>query len=302
MTTFTNARLFSCGTHVEPSRGEPHSAGWPLLYPVGDLALLIDFAGGGPAANAASRGVADFHDAGTNDAGTHAAGAHAAGARVSPGIAGGAHALVLALDAAITRAGIAGIVECIPAYASLLVTYDPAVIGIERLSARLRELLASPSPAIAERRRWRVPVAYGGAFGPDLDLVARHCGMNADAVVAAHSGATYVIAMFGFLPGFAYLSGLPAELAVPRRATPRTRVAEGGIGIGGDQTAIGSVAGPSGWHQIGRTPVRSFVPNRQPVAFLGVGDEVELYPVDAATFADMEAAAMAGEIVAERCP
>lgn len=271
---------------MDPSGRQPHGDGWPRLHPVGDLALLIDFAGSGTAATAAPPGAADVHAAWTS---------------ASHGIPGGAHALVLALDAAISRAGIAGIVECVPAYASLLVSYDPPVIGIERLSARLRELLATASPALVERRRWRIPVTYGGAFGPDLDLVARHCGMSADAVVATHSGAAYTIAMFGFLPGFAYLSGLPATLAVPRRATPRTRVAEGGIGIGGGQTAIGSVAGPSGWHQIGRTPVRSFVPNRHPVVFLGVGDEIEFQAIDAATFSDMEAAAMAGEIVAERC-
>ncbi|MBL8566891.1 MAG: 5-oxoprolinase subunit PxpB [Hyphomicrobiaceae bacterium] len=209
------------------------------------------------------------------------------------------HARVLALDAAVTRNKVAGVVECIVAYASLLVCYDPLATTPEALAATLRKLLGEQSGAGPRRRSWRVPVCYGGSHGPDLAEVAARCGSSADDIVVMHASACYTVAMFGFLPGFAYLAGLPDHLAVPRRATPRTRVPEGGIGIGGAQTAIGSVAGPSGWHQIGRTPVRTFAPSRQPVTFLDIGDEIHFVAIDSTRFALMAAAAEHGELVAE---
>lgn len=234
----------------------------PVLKPVGDRALLVDFTATGERAAILER--------------------------------------VLALDQAITRARVEGIVETIVAYASLLVCYDPLRLAPERLAALIGTWLGWRQTAPGRVRRWRIPVAYGGEHGPDLELVARHCGLTPAEVIAAHASAAYRVAMFGFLPGFAYLEGLPAGLAVPRRATPRARVGEGGIGIGGAQTAIGSIAGPSGWHQIGRTPVRTFSPDRQPVTFLDPGDEIEIVRIDAADFAVLGAAAAAGELVAER--
>ncbi len=209
------------------------------------------------------------------------------------------HARVLALDAAITRNEVAGVVECIVAYASLLVCYDPLATTPEELTATLRTLLGEQAGADPRRRTWRVPVCYGGSHGPDLAEVAARCGLSSDDVIELHASARYTVAMFGFLPGFAYLAGLPDHLAVPRRATPRTRVPEGGIGIGGAQTAIGSVAGPSGWHQIGRTPVRTFAPSRQPVTFLDIGDEIRFVAIDSTRFARLAAAAEHGDLVAE---
>lgn len=209
-------------------------------------------------------------------------------------------ARVLALDRALTHSPPPGFVEAIPAYASLLVAYDPTVIDAGDMAERVVRLLTAPDGTPALRRRWRVPVAYGGAFGPDLDCVAERLRATPDAVIAAHAGASYTVAMLGFLPGFAYLSGLPEWLAVPRRTTPRQRVAAGGIGIGGAQTAIGSIEGPSGWHQIGRTPVRTFDPNREPVSFIEPGDAIEFVPIDAAAFHELEAKAAAGALAAER--
>lgn len=207
---------------------------------------------------------------------------------------------VMSLDAAIERAGLPGVVESIVSYASLLVVYEPAEIALEILQHRLAQLAADAVALVPpRRRRWRVPVVYGGEFGPDLEFVASRCGMTADEAVAAHLEPRYEIAMFGFLPGFAYLAGLPSALAVPRRANPRTRVPAGGIGIGGAQTAIGSVAGPSGWHQIGRTPLRMFDVGRQPVVLFDIGDEIEMYAIGGAEFETLARRAEAGEPVAE---
>jgi inhibitor of KinA len=117
-------------------------------------------------------------------------------------------------------------------------------------------------------------------------------------VVALHSGATYRIYMYGFAPGFAYLGGLPEELAISRRATPRPRAEANSLLIAGGQALIATVQMPTGWHVLGRTPERFFSIARDPVVLAAVGDEVRFDPVDEPTFADLAARAEAGEVIA----
>jgi KipI family sensor histidine kinase inhibitor len=209
-------------------------------------------------------------------------------------------ARIMALDRALTRAAIPGVIETIVAYTSVLVVFDAATVDFEHLLAQVRASIDVEAQPTRASRAWRIPVAYGGEMGFDLDRVAAHCAMSPAEVVAAHAGARYTIAMFGFLPGFAYLAGLPPCLAVPRRATPRERVPAGSIAIGGAQTAIGSIEGPSGWHVIARTPIPTFDPTRYPVTIFEPGDEIRFVPVGAQAFADLQARASRGEMLAER--
>jgi KipI family sensor histidine kinase inhibitor len=206
---------------------------------------------------------------------------------------------VLAFDQLVAAAALPGVVETVPTYRSLLVHYDPLQTSHAALAAALLALAARPRPGVATARRWRVPVAYGGAFGIDLEDVAKRHGVTPDEVVARHVAAEYFVAMVGFTPGFAYLSGLDPTLATPRRDSPRLQTPAGTIHIGGAQAAIQCLAGPSGWHLLGRTPVRSFLPGRDPVFLIAPGDAVRFHAIDAATFAAMDRAAAAGEIVAE---
>ncbi len=112
-------------------------------------------------------------------------------------------------------------------------------------------------------------------------------------------GSIYRVYMIGFLPGFVYLGGLDPTLATPRRAQPRARIPAGSIAIGGAQTAIGSIEGPSGWHLLGRTPVRSYDPSRTPAFLFAAGDEIVFEPVDPTGWAALDQAAAAGDPVAE---
>ena len=207
---------------------------------------------------------------------------------------------VSTLDRALLRHPPRGFIETVTAYRTLLVSCAPTVSHFEAISRAVLAACRSGSAAIYTRRRWRIPVAYGGAFGIDLADVAERLGTDQERIVDTHANAHYTVAMIGFLPGFAYLTGLPGWLALPRRATPRPLVPAGGIAIGGAQTAIGSIAGPSGWHQIGRTPVVAFDRAREPVTFLEAGDEIVLHRIDAAEFTRLAQAAADGEIVAER--
>ena len=211
----------------------------------------------------------------------------------------GANRSVLALDRSLARAPIAGVTEAVPTYRSLLVHYDPVQIDFGTLSERLLALAQSPGEATASARRWRIPVAYGGEHGIDLEDVAKALNTTPEDIVARHVAGNYRVAMIGFTPGWSYLSGLEKSLHVPRRQNPRLLTPAGTISLGGVQTGVQCLAGPSGWHLLGRTPVRTYQLHRDPTFLLEPGDYVTFSHIDAKTFAEQDRAAEAGEIVAE---
>lgn len=206
---------------------------------------------------------------------------------------------VLALDRTLAREPISGVTETVPTYRSLLVHYDPAQIDFDTLSKKLAELGQQPVPPTENARRWRIPVVYGGEHGIDLEDVAKTLGTAPDEIVARHIAGDYRVAMIGFTPGWSYLSGLQDTLQMPRRQNPRLLTPSGTISIGGIQTGVQCLAGPSGWHLLGRTAVRTYQLHRDPIFLLEPGDHVTFSVVDAKTFSEQDRAAEHGEIVAE---
>ncbi len=207
--------------------------------------------------------------------------------------------LVLALDAALARDPPHGLIETVPTYRSLLIQFDPVETDYAALERRLLALCRKLEPQTIAARRWRVPVLYGGDAGIDLgDLAAAH-GLSEEDVVRLHSAAVYRVYMIGFMPGFAYLGGLDPRLHRPRRPEPRLVIPAQSISIGGAQTAISTVEGPSGWHLIGRTPVRGFQRGREPVFLFEAGDEIVFVPITAVEWDALDRAAAAGEPVAQ---
>lgn len=218
------------------------------------------------------------------------AGESAVLARLGEGIAPAINARVVALAAALEEAPPAGMVECVPGYASLLVTLDPLATSAAEIADAVR---------VAAARTWRarrqptgrlvsIPVHYGGEHGADLVEVARVLGCSPDEVIRGHSEAEYRVYFLGFLAGFPYLGGLPESLAVPRLAVPRTRVPAGSVAIAERQTGIYPVASPGGWRVIGRTPLRLFDVQRDPPALLAPSDRVRFVPVADAPAHDMD--------------
>lgn len=116
-----------------------------------------------------------------------------------------------------------------------------------------------------------VPTYYDGA---DLDAVARLWGMTSAEVVATHTGTDFVVAFCGFSPGFAYCTGLPVDLAVPRHDTPRARVPAGSVGLAGEFTGIYPTASPGGWQLLGHTELELWDPDRDVPATLPPGTGV----------------------------
>jgi 5-oxoprolinase (ATP-hydrolysing) subunit B len=206
---------------------------------------------------------------------------------------------VLALDRVLAREQVSGVTETVPTYRSLLVHYDPLQIGFEALSKKLLLLTQQTLPPVTKARRWRVPVVYGGEHGIDLEDTAKALKSTPDDLIAAHVAGDYRVAMIGFTPGWSYLSGLSERLHMPRRHNPRLLTPSGTVSIGGVQTGVQCLAGPSGWHLLGRTPVRTYQLHRDPIFLLHPGDRVTFCAIDAKTFAEQDRAAQAGEIVAE---
>ncbi|MCE4223757.1 5-oxoprolinase subunit PxpB [Methylobacterium sp. C25] len=210
------------------------------------------------------------------------------------------NAAVLALDASLTEASLPGLVETVPTYRSLTVHCDPVAVDPAELGQQVLALARSELKPARPGRAWRIPVVYGGEFGIDLDAVGQHHGISPDEVIARHSGREYRVAMLGFLPGYAYLSGLDPTLALSRRPSPRPMTPAGTISVGGIQALVASIAAPSGWHLLGRTPVQIFMPRREPVFLLQPGDGVRFEPIDPDRWDALDRAAAAGEPVAER--
>jgi inhibitor of KinA len=173
-----------------------------------------------------------------------------------------------------------GIGEAVPAYACLLVNYDPALVdyaAVRRWAEEsVSQLGAAPAP---EPRQVDIPTVYGGEYGPDLAYVAKYHQITADTVIQLHSSANYTVYMMGFTPGFPYLGGLPQELATPRLDSPRTRVPAGSVGIAGSQTGIYPMESPGGWQIIGYTPLHLFIPHREPPTLLAAGDQIRFIPI-----------------------
>ena len=207
---------------------------------------------------------------------------------------------VLALDRTLAQEPIAGVTETVPTYRSLLVHYDPTQIDFPALSQKLTELAQRPVPSSEKARLWRVPVAYGGEYGIDLEDVAKTLGTTPDDVVARHVAGDYQVAMLGFTPGWSYLSGLQESLHMSRRKNPRLLTPAGTISVGGVQAGIQCLAGPSGWHLLGCTPVRTYQLHREPMFLLEPGDRVKFYQIDAKTYLEQERAAEHGELIAEQ--
>jgi len=197
-----------------------------------------------------------------------------------PGAAGDrAAAAAGALHRALKARPVRGVLDVIPGARTLLLLYDPAMLTLEGV-ARAAWGARRAAPVARGRRAVRIPVCYGGAAGPDLPSVAAHGGLSEMEVVRRHAGGSYTVGFIGFAPGFPYLRGLPAELAAPRLASPRTRVPAGSVGIGASYTGIYPSETPGGWRLIGRAPVRLFDPQASRPALLEPGDEVAFERID----------------------
>ena len=206
------------------------------------------------------------------------------GDEITPAANDGVRRLLLLLESDRVPA----VVNLHPAYCSLLVRFDGLRIEHEELETILRSYVARMEEVpMPEPCKVEIPVCYGGEFGPDLDELAAMHGMASDDAVALHASATYTACFLGFVPGFAYLGGLPDSLATPRLRTPRRSVPVGSVGIAGNQTGVYPYSTAGGWRLIGRTPVAMFRPAEGHMSLIAIGDQVRFRPITVREFAKL---------------
>lgn len=199
------------------------------------------------------------------------------------------------LARAIEHHRVAGLVDLVPTYRSLLVYYDP----MRTLRADLEREIAALEAGlgVVERPPARIvemPTLYGGEFGPDLPFVAGHAQLSADEVIRIHAESDYLVHMMGFTAGFPYLGGMSARIATPRLKTPRTRIPAGSVGIAQQQTGIYPTESPGGWQIIGRTPVRIFDPRLDPPVAVEAGQYIRFVPINEEIYRTVESQVQAG--------
>ena len=181
---------------------------------------------------------------------------------------------VAAVRTALERAPLPGQRDLVPAARTVLVVLDRAPSDLD--AATLRRLDPSASASAAAGKSLELPVVFDGA---DLADVAELTGRSVAALVEALTTAELTVAFGGFAPGFGYLSGLPEELHVQRRATPRTRVPAGSVALVGPFAGVYPQASPGGWQLVGRTDAVLFDVDRDPPALLVPGTAVRFRDV-----------------------
>jgi inhibitor of KinA len=198
--------------------------------------------------------------------------------------------LAAALDAMGGEALAAGIIEWMPAFASVTVHFDPGRVAAEPLAQMLRAMAARGREVSASGLRWSIPVCFDGDYGPDLEDVAQARKLSREEVTGIMTGTRFQVGMLGFLPGFPYLSGLPEALETGRLAVPRKAVPAGSVAVTGRMSAIYPWESPGGWRLLGRTPVPLFdASNEVRPALLAAGDEVRLRRIGPEAYAAIEA-------------
>jgi len=209
---------------------------WPRIKPSGDSALLVEFEN-----------------------------------RIDPEVNRSVRALALTIESNRPL----GVQEILPAYRTLMVTYDPLQIEYPLLAEKIQGWLNRAERIdLPPKRLFRLPTVYGGSHGPDLECVAEVLHLTPEEVILIFSQTRFLVYFIGFICGLAYLGGMPEDLRVPRLTTPRTLVPAGSVGFAGGQANAIATDQPSGFNYIGRTFVILYDPNLFPPIPFVAGDEV----------------------------
>lgn len=175
--------------------------------------------------------------------------------------------------------------EMVPVYNSLTLINRNYSEPIGRLCPELHDWYAIyPGPEDLISRHWELPVCYDQEFGLDLAEVSGQLGLEKKKLIELHGNVKYRVFGLGFLPGFLYLGGVPEQLQIPRKSSPRISVPKGSVGLAGFQTGIYPQSSPGGWNIIGNCPVPLFNANQNPPCFISAGDTVQFFSVSRAAY------------------
>lgn len=189
------------------------------------------------------------------------------------------HDRVIALDAALAARPPRGLRALIPAYATLLVEFDPLETDFSQLSAAVEAAIQSAARNARAPAEHLVSVCYDPKVASDLATVASLTGLAADEVARQHWSATYRVYMYGFAPGYAYLGGVAPEIQLPRKPAAVRGMPTGSILIAGPQCLVTALEMPTGWWAIGQSRDLIFDGSSDQPFQLQPGDLVRFRPV-----------------------
>ena len=181
---------------------------------------------------------------------------------------------IVKLDRALAKADIPGVKEVIPALVNLLVLFDPLLTDHGAVQSAAEALFPLDTAELEVGRSYAIRVCYDGLFSPDLEQVATACGLSTDAVINAHSSVEYRVSMYGFAPGFAYLTGVPQIIQIPRKTAPVRDIPTGSVIIAGPQCLTTTLKMPTGWSIIGRSDAKIMTGDPGRPFLFDVGDTV----------------------------
>lgn len=195
------------------------------------------------------------------------------------------HKIIQKITAFLDEISPTWLVEYIPAFTTLTIVYS------------IKSFLTSSSPYLSvcneinklienvqveaefASRLMKIPVLYGGQYGPDLEYVANYHQITIEKVIDLHTNGNYFVHMIGFSPGFPFISGLAKKITTPRKSTPRLSIPARSVGIAGNQTGIYPIETPGGWQIIGRTALDLFLPTEEIPSLLRPGDKLKFYQI-----------------------
>ncbi len=198
-----------------------------------------------------------------------------------------AHAAVVSLDQALAANMPRGVIETLPALVNLLVSFDPLQTDHAQIEDAVRRCLVDMTIQPLQGQHRHVQVCYDGDCAPDLDTVAVATGLTRDAVINAHLSGDYRVLMYGFSPGYAYLSGVVSDIQVPRKPVPVRDVAAGSVIIAGTQCLVTTLRMPTGWSIIGQSPTQILTGEHDKPFLFDVADRVTFERINYATFAQL---------------
>ncbi len=200
---------------------------------------------------------------------------------------------VLALFHLLKQKNIPGVKDIIPAYSSITLVYDVVAVLKQSANISANQWMVNELETVLNETQTQpvntgniiiIPVCYETPFALDLQEMAAQKNMPVEEIIQVHSSKQYRVYMLGFLPGFPYMGTVDKTISMPRRQTPRTKVAEGSVGIAGLQTGIYSMESPGGWNIIGQTPLKLFNAGKAQTTLLQAGDTVQFYSITATEF------------------
>jgi inhibitor of KinA len=202
------------------------------------------------------------------------------GDRIDPAI----HDKVLSLDQALAANPPLGLLEVTPAYASLLITFDPIQTDHAAVQTASEALLHTTQTTAKTPKTHQIAVCYDDDLAADLSEVARQTGMSPEAVINAHLSGQYQVYLYGFAPGYAYLAGVPTALHLPRKSAAIRDIPAGRVIIAGPQCIVTTLKMPTGWWIIGASPDAVLRDDPDRPFLFDVGDHVRFHRIDRASY------------------